>query len=79
MLGRVLQLILIGFLAFSSQSALGDSEDETWAVELSKVTLRVNPDYTFEEIRIVTVACLIQKYGQAAWLYEASNRELELV
>jgi transglutaminase-like putative cysteine protease len=66
-----------------SVTALAEPEEETWAIELRKVTLRVNPDYTYEEIEeettLIRSQAIVDSFGQDDYVYSSDSESVEVL
>ena len=76
--------LLLGIVVCSiSVMALAEPEEETWAIELRKVTLRVNPDYTYEEIEeettLIRSQAIVDSFGQDDYVYSSDSESVEVL
>ena len=76
---------LLTFILFVlvSSFAYADSAEEPWAIELRKYSIRVNADYTYEEIKVETTLIrsqsLIDSFGQEEYRYSSDSESVEVL
>ncbi|MDG1144464.1 MAG: DUF3857 domain-containing protein, partial [Burkholderiales bacterium] len=82
MLKNFILLVAISISGYTP-SVCANSVEHTWAVDLRKYSIRVNADYTYEEIKeettLIRSQSLIDAFGQEEYRYSSDSESVEIL
>lgn len=76
-------LFAAAITSFVSLQSSADHGEETWAIEFRKFSIRINPDYTYEEIKeettLIRSQSVIDSFGQEEYTYSSDSESVEVL